>query len=273
MQMPPRPEATSRIVIFRMEEDRMKGYAPALVPVLSVNGESLGEIAGSSLSIRDVAPGDYQIALANAPDIKPLKATLHAGDEWFIETGVKIDDCQGPKMRPIGRTGVAEADLVTGVIDLFRVAHMAANTSCASTLRLEATWPQVSRWRINPLLQKYGTRPEEPTSISDITIPQSDLSWRDVEHVIRVHFSSSTHADKYKAFVDPSGRGSLALKNISLAGESRSAMAESYEVPVVLEYLHIDEDTLAGRYVKRPLRYTLRREGDGIAVTGWKDGL
>lgn len=275
MQMPSRPEATSRIVIFRMEEDRMKGYAPALVPAVMLNDENLGEIAANSLIIRDVTPGEYRVSLTgktDMPEFKPLKATLNAADEWFIETGVKVDNCKGPspgKVTP--RTGVLEVDAVTGIFDMLRVGYAAANTSCASALQLEAAWPQTSRWRINPLLQKYGAQPQEFALIPDAPIPQSDLSWRDAEYVIRVHFDSTANAGKYKAFTDPAGRGSLHLKEITLAGSNGGMSAGVYEVPVVIEYLHIDEETLAGRYVKRPMRYSLRREGETLTVVNWTD--
>lgn len=278
MQMPPRPEATGRIVIFRLEEDRMKGYAPALLPVVSLNGESLGEFPANTLTIRDVVPGEYQIAVANpskpeteADAIKPLKAALNAGDEWYIETGVKIDDCQGPKIRStVPRTGVLEVDAVTGVFDLLRVAHMAANTSCASSLQLEPTWPQTARWRLNPLLQKQGAKPLENNQPSEQPIPRSDLPWSDAERAIRYHFDSSP--ELYKPFINPAGRGTLMLKTVTLSGENASMQAGSYEVPVVLEYLHIDEDIMVGRYVRRPLRYTLRRdERDILTVAIWSD--
>ncbi|MFN4275938.1 MAG: hypothetical protein ACK4FJ_06525 [Ferrovibrio sp.] len=279
MQMPPRPEATGRIVVFRLEEDKMKGYAPPLLPVVSLNGESLGEFPANTLTIRDVVPGEYQIAVANtskpeteAEAIKPLKATLNAGDEWYIETGVKIDDCQGPKIRSTTpRTGVLEVDALTGVFDLLRVAHMAANTSCASSLQLEPAWPQTARWRLNPLLQKQGAKPLEYSPASDTLIPKSDLPWSDAERAIRHHFDSSP--ELYKPFLDPAGRGMLMLKTITLSGGNDGVDADSYEIPVVLEYLHADEEILVGRYVKRPLRYTLRRdERDILTVAAWSDG-
>jgi hypothetical protein len=279
MQMLPRPEATGRIVIFRLEEDRMKGYAPPLLPVVSLNGESLGEFPANTLTIRDVVPGEYQIAVSNAskPEtetdaIKPLKATLKAGDEWYIETGVKIDDCQGPKIQnTMPRTGVLDVDAVTGIFDLLRVAHMAANTSCASLLQLDPAWPQTARWRLNPLLQKQGAAPLETSLPSEKPIPQSDLPWSDAERAIRYHFDSSP--ELYKPFIDPAGRGTLMLKAVMLSGGNGGVQAGPYEVPVMVEYLHIDEDMMVGRYVKRSLRYTLRRdERDILTVATWSDG-
>lgn len=266
MQMPAKPANTGRVVLFRLDSPNSKEGIS-----LRLNSENLGDIGEQSLTIRDVTPGEYRIATvrADGSELESLVARIDTGDEWYIETEVTRRNCTG--IRPVGqtRTGVLEADAVLGAGALLVNLAALATTRCETVTKLSPAWPQTARWRLNPLLQKAGASPQAYTEASGEPVPQSDLPWRDAERAIRYHFEAN--GEKYKPFVDAAGRGSLVLKDIRLTGGNDSATTNAYDLPVELEYLHVDEDTLVGKYVRRPIRYVLRRDSDVVAVDSWRD--
>lgn len=273
MQMPPRPADTARIVLFR--KDAMTG-APSLAPIISLDGEALGEIGDETLYIRDVPPGVHRITLAMADEarrdtvtIDPplLVADINAGGEWYVET-VFNNPCKAGT-RPVNlgssATGDIAADAAFSVISMASVALAYATMKCEAIYVPRGVWPQAA-WDINPLLAKAGAKPAvtEP----DRTLPQSGLSWHLITEAIRTDISS--HEDDYKAVLLAKKDNSLLVQDIGFVSDDASSTPKQPRLTVTFDYLEVDAEILAGQHARRRLHYTLTRDGDTLAVAGWQ---
>jgi hypothetical protein len=272
MQMPPKPEGTARIVLYRTDAVT-DARAPA--PVVAVNGETVGELPDDSLIIRDVAPGELEVTLALPEASKRdkytirtglLRATLNAGGEWFVETVVAEPCKRGTRLVDPHPSNLS-LDIVPPILRLTSMTLEAATTECGGLYDLNPAWPK-STWNLNPLLKKYGAEPARHEPLPDIHLPQSNLHWHVAERAIRSHFEGNGAA--YIPYLDPSGRDNLLLKEITLIREVLNTDG-NIGILVNVEYLHVSHETIAGRYVKRPLRYSLHREGESVTVVSWTD--
>ncbi|WP_341897284.1 hypothetical protein [Ferrovibrio terrae] len=275
MQMPPRPDGTVRLVLYRTD-NVIDARAP--IPVVAVNGETVGALADETLIIRDVPPGELEITLSLREADKhskytvqtaTLRADLNAGGEWFVETQIS-EPCKAgtrPKNFSSVPTGLWQTDLVLTSMSAISLALAHATMECGAIYNLNPTWPK-STWNLNPLLKKYGAEPLKPVIAPDITLPNSGLSWRAAEEAIRIHFDGNNV--EYIPYIDAAGRGNLLLKDIALVSEARNTDG-TFAIAVSVEYLHVDEDTIAGRHVKRPLHYSLRQDDGVLKVTSWAD--
>jgi hypothetical protein len=272
MQMPAKPEGTARIVLYRTDAVT-DARAPA--PVVTLNGEMVGELPDDSLIIRDVAPGELEITLA-LPEASrrdkysvrtaSLRATLNAGGEWFVET-VVAEPCKRGARLVDPHPNNLSLDIVPPIVRLASMTLEAATTECGGLYYLNPTWPK-STWNLNPLLKKYGAEPARHEPLPDIHLPQSNLHWQVAERAIRADVEGNSAA--YIPYLDPSGRDNLLLKDITLVREELNTDG-SLGILVDVEYLHVSQETIAGRYVKRPLHYSLRRDGEVITVASWRD--
>lgn len=277
MQMPARPAATARIVVFQHGDRARLLPASQPKPLLLLNDTVIGEVGTDALFIQDVPPGDYQVMMAIRtsngqadPKIEAVtkRATLNAGGEWFLEAGISYYNCSG--VRPVNPGNFGPNILTAGsiVVSFASLAAALATTSCMADLQLRPKWPTFGHQEIYPLLAKYGALPLEPFAVPDIPMPNSGLSWPLVDRVIRRHFDSNP--DEYTLHIDKAGRGNLLLRDITLLSEARDA-DDGYSVSVAVEYLHVDTETVAGFSVKRRLRYTLRPDGNWLTVAHWTD--
>lgn len=272
MEMPPKPAGTARIVLYRIDE-ATGSRAP--VPVIAINGETVGDMDDETLFIRDVTPGAQEVALTlhdgdrrDGMVIEPpvLRAELNAGGEWYIETVVK-EPCK-TGTRPVNLmsvpTGTWQGDAVLSGLSLVSAALAYATMECGAIYQLSPTWPQ-STWNINPLLAQNGAKPVEP--VQDRALERSGLSWRATEQVIREHFFS--RIDDYKPKLSGDGPDNLLLKTINLVAEEAGSSDVIAIVTVNIGFLQIDEATIAGRHAQKRLRYSLRRDGTALAVVEW----
>jgi hypothetical protein len=270
MAMPPKPEGTGRIVVFRpAARGRLLPVAQPS-PLLLLNGEPLGEASRETLYIKDVPPGDHEVSIvirtSNGTadpkiEAETLRATLNDGGEWFLEAGIYYYNCDG--VRPIAPAEVTPPIVTAGslVISFTSIVAAMATTTCQTSLQLRPKWPKFGHEDIYPLLAKQGAGPLQTVESDDRTLPHSGLPWSTVERLVRNHFNDN--GALYKPHVDKSGRGNLLLREVSLLSEGREPADTGYIVTVALDYLHVDEQTIAGLHVRRNLRYTLRRE-DGV---------
>ncbi|MFC3675512.1 hypothetical protein [Ferrovibrio xuzhouensis] len=273
MQMPPKPADTARIVLFR--KDAMTG-APSTAPVVSLDGEALGEIDDETLFIRDVPPGVHRITLAMAAgaahdnvEIDPplLIADINAGGEWYIET-VLTQPCSAGT-RPVNLmsapTGTIVGDAALAGISLASAALARATLSCREVYVSQPSWP-LSTWNLNPLLAKAGAKPAEPAA--DRTLPQSGLSWTAVSEKIQDDVTS--HDDDYKSRFGFGEHTNLLVQEIGFVSDDASGTPKRPRITVTLDYLQVDQETLVGQHARRRLQYTLTRDGDTLAVASWQ---
>ncbi|WP_341913937.1 hypothetical protein [Ferrovibrio terrae] len=275
MQMPSRPEGTARLVLYRTDSV-IDARAP--IPVVAVNGETVGTLADETLIIRDVPPGELEITLSlreadqrskYTVQTATLRADLNAGGEWFVEAQISEPCKAGTRPRNFSSvpTGLWQTDLMLTSMSAVSLAVAHATMECGAIYNLNPTWPK-STWNLNPLLKKYGAEPMQHTPLPDVHLPQSDLHWHVAERAIRSHFEGNNV--EYIPFLDPSGRDNLLLKDITLVREERNADG-TIGILVDVEYLHVSHETIAGRYVKRPLRYTLEPGEPAPKVARWAD--
>jgi len=279
MQMPAKPEATARIVVFQHGDRARLLPASQPKPILLLNDTVVGEVGPDALYIQDVPPGDYRVMMAiqtsngqSGPKIESVTkhATLNAGGEWFLEAGINYYNCSG--VRPVNPGTFGPNILTAGsiVISFASLAAALATTSCSADLQLRPKWPTFGHQDIYPLLAKNGAPLLEPTPPRpDIQLPHSGLSSAHVERLIRNHFNDNSA--QYKIYLDKQGRGNLLLRDVTLVSDGAFSTDGACTVAVSVEYLHVDEDTVAGRYVKRPLLYSLRWDDGILKVASWID--
>jgi hypothetical protein len=277
MQMPAKPEATARIVVFQHGDRARLLPASQPKPVLLLNDRVVGEIGEDALYIQDVPPGEQRITMAirtseGKADSKieavTHQANVNAGGEWFLEAGIKYYDCSGVRAVNPGNFGSNVITAGSIVASFASLAASLATTTCAADLQLRPKWPTFGHQEIYPLLAKYGASPLVASDQPDSRLPNSGLSWQLVQRVIRRHIDANKA--EYTTYIDKSGRGNLLLRDIAVLAENRGNDA-TYNVSVAVEYLHVDEQTMAGTHVKRPLRYALRADGDWLTVVSWAD--
>jgi hypothetical protein len=280
MQMPAKPADTARIVVFRHATPSRLLPVSQPRPLLLLDNVVLGEAGDDVLYIRDVAPGEHEITMiiptsAGGTDpkieIATRRATINAGGEWFLEAHLSYYNCSGTRpIRPHDYTGIPAVTAGSLVISFASIAAAMATTSCQTNLQLRPKWPKFGHEDIYPLLAKTGAEPLVATETPDRQLPNSGLSWASVERLIRNHFNDNSAL--YKPYIDKSGRGNLLFRDALLISEVRNPGDAGYTVAVTVEYLHVDEESIAGLYVKRPVRYTLRRVDGVLKITGWTDG-
>lgn len=279
MQMPAKPADTARIVVFRHATPSRLLPVSQPRPMILLDNVVLGEASDDVLYIRDVAPGEHDVTMiiptsAGGADpkieIATRRATINAGGEWFLEAHLSYYNCSGSRpIRPYD-TGVPAVTAGSLVISFASIAAAMATTSCQTNLQLRPKWPTFGHEEIYPLLAKTGAEPLMTVEAPDRQLPNSGLSSSSVERLIRNHFNDN--AALYKPYMDKSGRGNLLFRDLVLLSESHNTGNAGYHVTVAIEYLHVDEETVAGLYVKRPLRYTLRREDGVLKIASWTDG-
>lgn len=266
--MPDKPPGTARVVLFR--NDAVHGRR-APVPVLGLNGQTVGELLDESLIIRDVPPGAQEVTLTLREEdrrdgivIDPpvLRAELNAGGEWYVETLITEPCAAGTK--PVDYSGIPtgtwQGNAVLSGLSLMSAALAHATMKCGAIYQLTPVWPQ-STWHLNPLLAKQGAKPLEP--VADSNLPQSGLSWRAVESAISNHFA--LNRDDYKPHRESDTGPHLYYQDAVLISEDANNT-----VVVDIGYLQVMEPALAGQRRSLRIRYLLKADDDRLVVTEWQ---